>query len=208
VAASSVPSFSSLLSTNEVIPKGPDVKQPGSGFGGFRDTMAKAAAKKSNGGGAPGLGGENDNDNDSLTSDELNRDPQDMDRERKKSAEDVRMEEELAAEISRVKLKRSHSTTSLHGKSDSPATPPSSNSFAGAMTMFKPSSQISGGAATLKEPETPAKKRRGSSDADVKSPSAHGPARGLSYGGPAERGEPRYEEMVGVPTAIMDEDEL
>ena len=54
--------------------------------------------------------------------DELNRDPRDIARERMKTEEEVRMEDQLAAQISRVKLKRSHSTTSL--KSEGPETPP------------------------------------------------------------------------------------
>jgi len=131
--------------------------------------------------------------------DELGRDLRDMERERKKTVEEVRMEEELAAEISRVKLKRSHSNSSL--KSENPETPPAVETVS---NPFSPISQTGRSSTADKEPETPAKKRKGSMDADLKSP----PSRGLSFEGLSGGNESAFGGPLGAPLVIMEEEEL
>jgi hypothetical protein len=193
--------FSSLSSAGEVIPKGPNLFK--NGFGNFRDMSSETDERKSNG---KRLNGFTEDDDLPLVTDELGRDPQDMERERKKTAEEVRMEEELSAQINRVKLKRSHSNTSL--KSNSSETPPIANEAL--PNIFSPPRLPAAAAtatATGKEPETPAKKRKGSSENGVKSPSA--PSRGLGFGGPPERGGPGFGGFLdSAPLVSMEEEEL
>ncbi|KAA8905054.1 hypothetical protein FN846DRAFT_11638 [Sphaerosporella brunnea] len=189
--------FSSLSSTGDVIPKGPNMFKNGQdNFGNFRDNM-ETHEKKSNG---KRLNGYSEDD-DPLITDELGRDPQDMDRERKKTAEEVRMEEELAAQINRVKLKRSHSNTSL--KDDDPETPPA-NGDALPNIFSPPRLQLP---KVDTEPETPAKKRKGSSEGDQ---SSAVPSRGLNFGGPPERGGPGFGGFLdsSVQLVAMEEEEL
>ncbi|KAF8242846.1 hypothetical protein K440DRAFT_563963 [Wilcoxina mikolae CBS 423.85] len=192
--------FSSLMSdSGEVIPKGPDLFGKGrNSFGDFRDSIPEPSKRKPNGKLISGL---NDDDDDPLVPDELGRDLRDMERERKKTAEEVRMEEELAAEISRVKLKRSHSSSSL--KSENPETPPAAETVS---NPFSPISQTGRSSTADKEPETPAKKRKGSMDADLKSPSI--PSRGLSFGGLSGGNEGAFGGPLGAPLVIMEEEEL
>lgn len=187
--------FSSL--TGDVIPKGTNYFKPGS-FGDFRDQPNHIPQHHE----PKHVNGLDNDQDDALAMDELGRDPRDMSREIEKSAEDVRLEEELAARVSRVKLKRSHSNSSLTKSAspekdeDTPAPPPTN--------PFLPASGfLSEPLAVPKEPETPAKKRKGSSDT-VKSPVV--PARGL-FGSPPERGEGSgFGGMLG--TAMDEEEEL
>jgi hypothetical protein len=192
--------FSSLSSTGEVIPKGPNMFQNGrENFGGFRD--ASETDKKANG---KRLNGSSEDDDLPLMTDELGRDPQDMERERKKTAEEVRMEEELAAQINRVKLKRSHSSSSLKSNGD-PETPPETS--APIPNIFSPPNLNV--PATETEPDTPAKKRKSTVENNVKSPST--PSRGLGFGGPPERGGPGFGGFLDSQAplvSMMEEEEL
>lgn len=192
--------FSSLLEspTGELIPKGANIYKGRNSFGDFRDSLPEPTKNKSNGKRLNAL----NEDDDPLMGDELNRDPRDIARERMKTEEEVRMEDQLAAQISRVKLKRSHSTTSL--KSEGPETPPAQPTDT-IPSIFSPTAFTSGCLAD-KEPETPAKKRKGSGDSDVKSPNI--PARGLNFGGPPERGGYGFGGLLGAPLVAMEEEEL
>lgn len=191
--------FSSLLGspTGELIPKGADLYRGGNSFGDFRDSLPEPVKDKSNG---KRLNGYNDDD-DPLMGDDLNRDPQDMARERMKTEEEVRMEDQLAAQISRVKLKRSHSISSL--KSEGPETPPAQPTDT-IPSIFSPTA-FTPGRLPDKEPETPAKKRKNSGD-EAKSPTA--PTRGLNFGGPPERGGPGFGGLLSAPLVAMEEEEL
>lgn len=192
--------FSSLLgsTTGELIPKGDDIYKGRNSFGDFRDSLPQPTKNKSNGKRLNGFS----EDDDPLLGDELNRDPRDMAREHMKTEEEVRMEDQLAAQISRVKLKRSHSITSL--KSDGPETPPAQPTDT-IPSIFSPTA-FTPGRLPDKEPETPAKKRKGSGDSDVKSPTA--PTRGLNFGGPPERGGHGFGGLLGAPLVAMEEEEL
>ena len=189
--------FSSL--TGDAIPKGPNFFKPGS-FGDFRD-INEVPHQKSNG--VNKHVDAIDEDDDHLDMDDLGRDSRDMDREIHKTAEDVRLEEELAARVSRVKLKRSHSNTSL--KSASPESAPEESAPAAPTNPFLPASAgFLAEPVVPKEPETPAKKRKGSSD-EAKTPS--GPSRGLFGPGQNESGAASgFGGFLG--TAMEEEEEL
>ncbi|KAL7269247.1 hypothetical protein RUND412_008096 [Rhizina undulata] len=157
-----------LNATNGLIPKGPDyLNGKSKGFTNFREVENGIANKKTNGiGGIKGL--LQDEEEEMLMGDELNRDPRDLERELIKSEEEVRMEEELVGRVGRIKLKRSHSNTSLSSgdksKSGEPGTPPPEKN-----KIF----EIPGEETARKledEDGTSTKKRRGSRDDDVKSP--------------------------------------
>lgn len=162
--------------------------------------MPEPDKQKSKGKRLAGLG---EDDDDPLATDELGRDPQDMERERKKTAEEVRMEEELAAEVGRFHLKRTLSTTSLKSEQQ-PTTPPPTEQVPNIFSPSQISRQMS---QPDKEPETPAKKRKGSSDADVKSPSV--PSRGLSFGIGLSGGTEgiSFGGSLGGPLVTMEEEE-
>jgi hypothetical protein len=197
--ASKPTGFSSL--SGEVIPKGPNVFKNGrDNFGNFRD--ATEIQNKANG---KRLNGFSEDDDLPLMTDELGRDPQDMERERTKTAEEVRMEEELSAQINRVKLKRSHSTTSLKSNGE-PETPPETTNVPIPNIFSPPNLNVP---AADKEPETPAKKRKPTAENNVKSPAA--PSRGLGFGGPPERGGPGFGGFLDPQAplvSMMEEEEL
>ncbi|KAH0604277.1 uncharacterized protein H6S33_006654 [Morchella sextelata] len=129
-------------------------------------------------------------DGELLMGDDLSRDARDAIRERMKTEEEVRLEEELVGRVGRIKLKRSHSTSSLQGdgSKSKDATPPpvvgdgNSNNFA-----TTPGNNHLAPEAANTEAETPLKKRRGSGDIDVKSPNlaannAAAMGRGVGFG--------------------------
>jgi hypothetical protein len=187
----------------EVIPKGPELfKDPPNSFGAFRDAQSEPKNTGFNGKKATGLGGEIDDDR--LVGDDFNRDAKDMERERTKTVEEVRIEEELAAEISRVKLKRSHSSSSLDGDREKEDTPPSTtyNPFNAPQSTTTADSSNK----NAKEPQTPAKKRRGSGDEDVKSPTFP-PTRGLNFGSSPIKTMNGFGCSLAPPIS-MDEEEL
>ncbi|TGZ81385.1 hypothetical protein EX30DRAFT_371395 [Ascodesmis nigricans] len=177
--------FTSFASQKELIPKGQRLSQE---FGDFRDINMSPSAKRKNRRRVTGI--DDDDDDDRLNADELGRDMKDLARELNKTEEEVRMEEELSANIERIKLKRSHSNTSLKDEANG-ATPPPIKTSQG---LTAPNA---GDKSKELEPKTPAKKRRGSQDADVKSPlpptlpssTAMQSLQGMSsFGGPPERG--------------------
>ncbi|KAG0638545.1 hypothetical protein HOY80DRAFT_1010051 [Tuber brumale] len=180
--------FAAMASALEsLIAKGSEKNGASERFNDFRDgnngitngnDLRRKKVKK-----IPGLDGRDD-DVESLVGDELARDERDSLREMLRSEEDVRLEEELIGGVDRIKLKRSHSTSSLRdsGSKDKAATPPPDFSVNNKAKTFatpgkdaiKKSESVH---ANGHEPETPLKKRRGSGDVDVKSP-----ARGLGFG--------------------------
>lgn len=191
--------FGAFSSDKELIPKGAGLGK--SEFGDFRDGGMSVADQRKARRRITGL--DDDYDDERLNGDELGRDPKDLHRELNKTEEDVRLEKELAEKIDRIKLKRSHSNSSLKKESSGPTTPPTDQAQASISQTTQGSKQL--------EPETPAKKRRGSNDADVKSPalapatSSMQPHPGMSnFGGPPERGFGGYLNS----TTAMDEEEL
>jgi len=190
--------FGAFSSDKEIIPKGAGLGK--SEFGDFRDNGMSLSDQRKARRRITGLD-ENDDD-DRLMGDELGRDSKDLNRELGKTEEDVRIEEELAGKIDRIKLKRSHSNTSLKDGTSGPTTPPTDQTQASIPQTSSAPKQL--------EPETPAKKRRGSQDADVKSPplpaaSAMQSMQGMSsFGGPPERGFGGYLDN----SSAMDEEEL
>lgn len=191
--------FSSLGGSSEVIPKGPDLfRSKSNGFQGFRehnDSPRKGSSRKII----------QEDDDEPWNGDSLNRDDKDMERERMKTAEEVRIEEELAAEVNRIKLKRTHSTTSLKPPPTGNSTPPGNTPQLGAPSFTASTPK----AANKAEPETPAKRRRGSQDADVKSPPPAVPSRGIGFAPPEET--PQYSFggfLSGGTSNAMDEEEL
>ncbi|CCX08748.1 hypothetical protein FPQ18DRAFT_61957 [Pyronema domesticum] len=177
----------SSLSGNDIISKGPDIFKKGVGaFGDFRDNNG---SKKRNG--KHSRSAHDMDEDERLMGDELGRDPNDMARERNKTAEDVRMEEELAAEISKIGIKK----RSRNDEDEDPETPPEVPTPVN--NMFSPPNLLNPPVAG-KEPETPAKKRKGSGGQDVKSPAMQ-PTRGLGFGG---------ESSFGGPLVAMEEEEL
>lgn len=191
--------FGAFSSDKEIIPKGAGLGK--SEFGDFRDIngMSDSQQRKDR---RRIRGLDEDDDDDRLMGDELGRDRKDLNRELGKTEEDVRIEEELAGKIDRIKLKRTHSTTSLKGESSGPTTPPTDQAQAAISQAPVAPKQL--------EPETPAKKRRGSNDADVKSPplpstSGMQSLQGVSsFGGPPERGFGGFIDN----SSAMDEEEL
>jgi hypothetical protein len=204
-ASSKAKDFASLSSPDELIPKGPDVLKKTNGFGDFRDPT-EFLKSDSNGKRTNGL--VNEDLLESLNGDDLNRDARDNEREQMKTEEEVRMEEDLAGEVSKMRLKRSHSTTSLQEKAANPETPPASADQPQSNIFSTPGGPSNGLAAKKTEPETPAKKRRGSNDLDVKSPQA-GPVRGLGFGGDLGNIPPAFGGPLGQPSSsAMEEEEL
>jgi len=180
--------FAAMASALEsLIAKGSEKNGASKRFNDFRDGNHGVTngddLKRKNGKKIPGLDGRDD-DVESLVGDELARDERDSLREMMRSEEDVRLEEELIGGVDRIKLKRSHSTSSLRdsGSKDKATTfPPDFSVNNKAKTFATPGKDAikksESAHANGHEPETPLKKRRGSGDVDVKSP-----ARGLGFG--------------------------
>jgi hypothetical protein len=128
-------------SAAEVIVKGPDLFKKGrNNFNDFRKPTAETSKQESKGMHLASLG---EDDDDPLETDELGRDPQDMERERRKTAEEVRVEDELADRIGRFHLKRSLSTTSFKSE-EQRTTPPPAESASNVLSPSRSSRQKMG----------------------------------------------------------------